>query len=67
MYVREMNCEDVNWIGLTPVRKQWGTFMILTFEFSPYDNQLCQEDCESYRNIVGRLNIVLNWVIICQQ
>jgi len=34
MYVREMNCEDVNWIGLTQVRNQWGTFMILTFEFS---------------------------------
>ena len=33
MYVREMNCEDVNWIGLTQVRNQWGTFMILTFEF----------------------------------
>jgi len=34
MYVREMNCEDVNWIGLTQVWNQSGTFMILTFEFS---------------------------------
>jgi len=34
MYVREMNCEDVNWIVLTQVRNHLGTFMILTFEFS---------------------------------
>ena len=34
MYVRGMNCEDVNWIGPTQVRNQWETFMILTFEFS---------------------------------
>lgn len=33
MYVR-VNGEDVNWIGLTQVKNQWGTFMILTFDFS---------------------------------
>ena len=34
MYMRETNCDNVNWIVLTQVRNQWGTFMKITFEFS---------------------------------